>query len=59
MGARVHLDTSAAHAALDELEARIRKARTITDPGEPNAPLNPAAVAQAQRRYNRRNGVAT
>lgn len=48
MGAKVHLDTSQAHAALDAL---IEKAEHLQ-----GASVEPAKIVQAKKRWERRNG---
>lgn len=55
-GLTVGLDTSDAHKALDELAAKIRRTKALK--GETDRQdIDPAKVAQAQKRYARRNGT--
>lgn len=53
-GARVHLDTDDAMRKLFALKRAAREAQALQ---RRKQKLDPAAVVQAKRRYDRRNGV--
>lgn len=58
MAGHVHLDTTAAHKALDELIEKVERIRAAAQHTDASDGVNPAKVAQALKRYNRRNGIA-